>query len=85
MSILQVINYGVYVCIFRVYSDVFKIYTSHVFVYDSYFAQLEKSEFCGAIIEIRSYAPICVLEEKYRKSKTTLNNVINFFKRKLYC
>ena len=46
------------------YSDVFKKYTSHEFVYDSYFAQLEKSVFCGAIIDKKSYAPICVLEEK---------------------
>ena len=40
MSILQIINDGVYVCISRVFSDVFKIYTLHAFVCDSYFEQL---------------------------------------------
>ena len=62
MSILKVINDGVYACICRVLSDVFKIYISHAFFFDSYFAQLEKSECCGAIIDNRSYASIFVLK-----------------------
>ena len=79
ISILQVINDGVYVCICRVFSNVFKKYTSHAFVYDSYFSQLEKSEYCGEIIDNRYYAPIFVLGEKYRTRKTTLNNVLRKF------
>ena len=51
-------------------------YTSHEFLYDSNFAQLDKSECCGVIIDKRYYAS---LEEKYRTSKTTLNNVLRIF------
>ena len=58
MRILQVINDGVYVCIYRVYSDVYKKYTSHAFFYDSNSAQLDKSTCCGTIIDNRYYAPI---------------------------
>ena len=50
-----------------------KQHTKHVFVYDSYFQQ-KKSAWRGAIIDNRKYAPICVPEGKYRKSKDTLNN-----------
>ena len=84
MSVLQVINYGVYVCICRFHLDVFKKYTSHAFVYGSYFALLKKSECCGAIIDNKSYAPICVLEEKYKTRKTTLKNVLGLKKRNLH-
>ena len=76
MSIMQVINDGVYVFICRVFSDVFKKYTSHAFVYVIYFSQLEKIECCGAIIDNRYHVPICVLEEKYRTIKITLKNLI---------
>ena len=37
LGILQVIDYGVFVCICRVYSDIFKTVTLHAFVYDSNF------------------------------------------------
>ena len=57
----------------------FQKYTSHTFAYKSYFAQIQKSEWCGAIIDIRSYEPIFVLAEKYRTSKTTLKNVLRDF------
>ena len=50
-------------------------YTSHEFLYDSNFAQLYKSECYGAIVDDRYYAPIFVLEEEKRTSKTTLKNV----------
>ena len=72
MSILKVIGGGFYVCIWRVYSYVFKKYTSYAFVHDSRFSQLEKSERYGAIIDNRSYEPICILEQKYRTRKSTL-------------
>ena len=79
MRSMQVINDCVYVCIRRVYSHVFKKYTSHSFIYDSYFSKLDNSEGCGAIIDNRSYAPFCVLEEKYRTRKTALKNVLRIF------
>ena len=75
MGILLVIDYGVYVCICTVYYSFFKEITQHAFVYDSHFSTKEKSEYCGAIINNISYAPICVLEEKDRKIKGALNNM----------
>ena len=61
------------------YIQLFQKYTLHSFFYDSYFAQLYRGEWCVAIIDNRSYAHIYVLEEKYRISKTTLNNVLRVF------
>ena len=69
MGILMIIDDGVYVCICNVYSSVFKEITQHAFVYDSHFSTRNKSECCGAIIYNISYAPICILEGKYIKSK----------------
>ena len=79
MGILQVIDDGIFVCICRVYLGVFKN-TSKAFIYESYSAQLKKSECCGAIIDNISYAPIGVLEEKDRKIQSELNNILGFFK-----
>ena len=68
-GIIQVIDDGVFVCTCRVYWDIFKKITPQAFVYDSNFAQKDKSECCGAIIDDRYHAPIGVLEEKDRKRK----------------
>ena len=53
--------------------------TQHAFVYDSDFSTKEKSECCDSIIDNRSYAPICVMEEKYRIRKATLKNMLRNF------
>ena len=79
MGILLVIDDGVYVCICTLYYSVFKEVTQHAFVYDSHFLPLKKSELCGAIIDNISYALICVLKEKYRKIKGSLNNTLGVF------
>ena len=50
------------------------------FIYDIHFLTREKSECCGAIVDNISYALICVLEEKDRKSKSSLKNM----RRKLF-
>ena len=76
MGILLIIDDGVYVCICTVYSKVLKQHTQHAFVYDSYFSTKVKSACRGAIIDNRTYAPICVLEEKDRKTKATLKNML---------
>ena len=53
--------------------------TTRIF-YDSYFTITENSACKGAIIDNRGYAPIYVLEEKYRKTTTKLKIVLrNFF------
>ena len=79
MGILLIIDDGVYVCICTVYISVFKEVAQHAFVYESHFSTKEKSECCGAIIYIISYAPICVMEEKYIISKGSLNNMLRKF------
>ena len=67
MGILLVIDDGVYVFTCTIYYSVFKEVTQHAFVYYSNFSTKDKSECCGEIIYIRSYAPICVLKEKTEK------------------
>ena len=37
------------------------------------------SECCGAIVENKYHAAICVLKEKYRKTKNGLKNVLRMF------
>ena len=79
-GILTRINDGVYVCICSVYSNILKQWTQHTFVYDSYFTTTGNNECQGAIIENIIYAPICVLEEKDRKTTKKLKNMLrNFF------
>ena len=70
---------GVYVCNCTVYSYVSKKFTQHAFVYDGHFSTKYNSACCGAIIDNRSYSPICVLEEKDIKSKHTLKNMLRNF------
>ena len=76
MLILLVIYDGVYVCICTVYSSVFKEVTQHAFVYESHFSTKENSERCCSIIYNRSYETIYLLEEKDRKSKGALKNML---------
>ena len=81
LGILLRVDDCVYVCKCTVYSYVLKKFTLYVFVYYNHFWIKDNSECCGAIIYNRSYAPICVLEVKDRKSKHTLNHMLrNFFK-----
>ena len=80
LGILMRIKDGVYVCICSVYSNILKEYTHHAFVYDSYYTETGNNACQGAIIDNRRYAPICVLEEKDRKTKQKLKIVLrNFF------
>ena len=76
LGILMRIDDGVYVYICTVYSKVFKQHTQHAFVYDIYFSTKVKSACRGAIIDNRTYEPICVLEEKDRETKDTLKNML---------
>ena len=72
LGILLRINDDVYVCICSVYSKVLKEFTEHAFVYDSYFSTKINSACRGTIIDNRRYSPICVLEEKYRETKSKI-------------
>ena len=69
LRITMRIDDGVYVCNCTVYSNALKGHTQHAFFYDSHFSPKEKSACRGAIIDNRTYASICVLEEKDRTSK----------------
>ena len=55
----------------------FEKYTPHTLIYNSHFSTLEKSEWCDAIIDNISYEPICVMEGKYRKRKSALENILS--------
>ena len=79
LGILLKINDGVYVCICSVYSNILKLWTQHEFVYDGYYTTTVKSACQGTITENRRYAPICVLEEKDRKTTTKLKNMLRKF------
>ena len=79
MGILLIIDDGVYVLICNVYSSVLKKFTQHSFVYDSHFSTKDKSKCCDATIDNISYAPIYILEGKYRKSKDSLKNILRKF------
>ena len=80
LRILTRIDDGVYVCNCTVYSNALKQHTQHAFVYDINFSTTYNSACRGTIIDNRTYAPICVLEGKYRTSKHTLKNMLmNFF------
>ena len=79
LGILTRINDGVYVCICSVYSKILKLWTQHAFVYDIYFTTTVKSACQGEIIYNRRYAPICVLEEKDRKTTTKLKHMLRKF------
>ena len=79
LKILLRINDGVYVCICSVYSKNLKLWTQHTFVYDSYFTKTVNSACQGAIIDNRRYAPIFLLEEKDRKTKSELKIMLRDF------
>ena len=80
LGILMRINDGVYVCICSVYSTISMEHTEHAFVYYSYFTTTGNNGCQGAITYNGRHAPICVLEEKDRKTKQKLKIMLrNFF------
>ena len=79
MGIVPKIDDGVYVWICTIYTENLKQFTQNAFVYDIHFLTKKNSEWWGKIIDSRSYAPIYVLEEKDRKRKNTLKNMLMSF------
>ena len=79
LGILMRVDDGFYVCNCTVYSHVLKQCTQQAFFYDIYFSTKEKIVCCGASIDNRSYAPLCVLDEKDRKIKRTMKNMLMDF------
>ena len=55
----------------------FEKVSQHAFFYDSNFSTKENSKCCGTIIDNRSYATICVLEEKCIKIKAAMHNMLS--------
>ena len=73
-------NDGVFICTCNFKSNEYNFWTKHAFVYDSHFKPLHQSKYCEDLIDNRSDAPICVLEDKDRDTKKTLRYaLIEFF------
>ena len=70
---------GVFVFTCKVFFDMTKTTTSQAFVFHSNSEQKEISECCGEIIDNIFHAPIFILKEKYRKTKSALKNVLRIF------
>ena len=68
-SILRTLNDGVYICVCNVQNVKYYLWTKHAFFYDSHYKPLHRTECCGALIDNRADAPICVLENKDRAEK----------------
>ena len=51
----------------------------HAFVYESHFKPLHQSKYCGALIDNRADAPICVLEDKDREKNLNLRYALKEF------
>ena len=66
-------NDGVYICVCNVHNVKYDLWTKHVFVYDSHYKPLHKTECCGVLIYNRADEPICVLEDNDRASKRDLD------------
>ena len=65
-SILRSVNDGVYIYTCNVQSVEYNCCTKHAFVYDSHLKPLHQTKCFGFLIDNRSDAPICVLEDKDR-------------------
>ena len=74
--IIRKVNYGVYICKCYVKYDEYDCWTKHAFIYDSHFKPLHQSKCCGAIIDNRSDAPICVLEDKDIEKNLNLRHAL---------
>ena len=78
-SILRIVNDGVYICVCNVHNVKYNCCKKHAFVYDSHYKPLHKTECCWVLIDNRSDAPICVLEDNYRASKRKMDLAIRQF------
>ena len=68
-SILRRVNDGVFICTCNVQYVEYNCWTKHAFIYDIHFKPLHQTKCCGVLIDNRSDAPICVLEDKDREPK----------------
>ena len=75
-NILRKLNDVVYICKCNVKPNGYKCWTKHAFFFDSHFKTLHLSNCCGALIDNRSDAPICVLEDKYREKNLNFRHTL---------
>ena len=68
-SISRTVNDRVYICVCNVQNVKYDLWTRHAFVYDSHYKPLHQTYCCGVLIDNRTDAPICVLENKDRAGK----------------
>ena len=78
-SILRRVNDGVFVCTCYVQSVEYKCWKKHAFFYEIHFKPLHQTKCCGVLIDNRSDAPICVLEDKDRESKKIFKHALKEF------
>ena len=71
--ILRTVNDGVYICVCNVHNFKYDLWTKHAFFYDSHYKPLHQTECCGALIDNRADATICVLEYKDRARKKNMD------------
>ena len=62
--ILIRVNDGVYICKCSVKYDEYKCMTKHASIFDIHLKTLHQSKCCGAQIDNKADAPICVFEDK---------------------
>ena len=62
--ILKIVNDGVFICTCNVEYIEYDCWIKHIFVYDSNFKTLHRTKYFGVLVDNRSDAPICVLEDK---------------------
>ena len=77
--IMRKLNYGVYICTCNIKFDEYKCWKKLEFVYDSRFKPFHQSKCCGGLIDNRSDAPICVLEDKEIETKLNLSYALKDF------
>ena len=77
-------NDGVYICVCNVQNVKYDLWKKHSFVYGSHYKPLHQTECCGALIDNRSDATICVLENKERAGKNMDYALQQFFEGKFH-
>ena len=75
-SIMRRANDRVFICTCNVKPDEYDCWTKHAFVYDSHFKPLHQTKRCGVLIDNRSDAHICVLEDKDIETKKNLRHAL---------
>ena len=75
ISILRKVDYGVYICTYSVQYEDYQIKKKHEFL-RHLIQTFHQPKCCGAPIDNRVYAHVCVIYENVRESKQNLKKVL---------